>query len=36
MVLILNRNYETEYFKVDSKGCPMPKKNRMLKKEVTI
>jgi len=36
MVLIPNRNYEIEYFKVDSKGYPTPKKTVYAKKEVTI
>ena len=36
MVLIPNRNDEIEYFKVDSKGYPTPKKTVYAKKEVTI
>lgn len=36
MVLIPNRNDEVEYFKVDSKGYPMPKKTSYANKEVTI
>lgn len=36
MVLIPNRHDEVEYFKVDSKGYPMPKKTAYANKEVTI
>jgi hypothetical protein len=34
--LIPNRNDEVEYFKVDSKGYPTPKKTAYANKEVTI
>jgi hypothetical protein len=36
MVLIPNRHDEVEYFKVDSKGYPMPKKIAYANKEVTV
>lgn len=36
MVLIPNRHDEVEYFKVDSKGYPVPKKTVYANKEVTI
>jgi hypothetical protein len=36
MVLIPERNDEVEYFRVDSKGYPTPKKTAYANKEVTI